>query len=252
MGRDARPVLAEGPPTTSVLTSVRKQGATFSLVFWPQRKIRDAELVDCDPVERTRAPWTLSTRSVLMRYHLMAGGSGDRKQVCKKCAPPRWGAGEWSVLSWAQKHTAAGEFRGKHKEAKHRGSLVKPLSTHSSRSSWRACPKCPLTVAVRPSPSCTRRPSPRTCPRCTGTITTTARRERRPPLSWQVLDLGLCDPRRDQGCTFGATGKLVWRIMGGVLHGKGSCRATTRAVHFQPLSITHILSTDKRDQIHIV
>ncbi|AWP15650.1 putative neurogenic locus notch -like protein 1-like [Scophthalmus maximus] len=69
MGREARPVLAEGPPTTSVLTSVRKQGATFSLVFWPQRKIRDAELVDCDPVERTRAPWTLSTSASIPKLY---------------------------------------------------------------------------------------------------------------------------------------------------------------------------------------
>lgn len=67
---------------------------------WPQRKIYVAELVGCDPVERTLAPWTRSRRWVSMRYHLIV--DGDKKQVCKKMFPSTLGIGEWSVLNWAQ------------------------------------------------------------------------------------------------------------------------------------------------------
>lgn len=71
----------------------RKELFTGSCMNWPQRKIYVAALVDCDPVERTRAQWTQSRGSVSMRYHLI--NDGDRKQVCKRM----FHFGDWRVVS---------------------------------------------------------------------------------------------------------------------------------------------------------
>lgn len=81
---------------------------------WPQRKIYVAELVDCNPVERTRVQWTQSRRSVSVLYHLI--DDGDRKQVCKRMFLSTLGIGEWSVLNWAQNAPKQGNSEEKAKK----------------------------------------------------------------------------------------------------------------------------------------
>lgn len=177
---------------------------------WPQRKVYVAGLVDCDPVERTRAPWTQSRRSVSMRYHLI--GDGDRKQVCKKMFLSTLGIGEWSVLNWAQnasqqdnseENTKKRMKRKSRKASEHiflkefLDSLPKVLSCGTSISK----------LYLEPVFSNMSEVYRHYYNHCLEKKTT--------PLSRQVfcavfkkMDLGLCDPKKDQGCSFGATGNL--------------------------------------------
>ncbi|XP_067456786.1 uncharacterized protein [Thunnus thynnus] len=177
---------------------------------WPQRKVYVAGLVDCDPVERTRAPWTQSRRSVSMRYHLI--GDGDRKQVCKKMFLSTLGIGEWSVLNWAQnasqqdnseENTKKRMQRKSRKASEHiflkefLDSLPKVLSCGTSISK----------LYLEPVFSNMSEVYRHYYNHCLEKKTT--------PLSRQVfcavfkkMDLGLCDPKKDQGCSFGATGNL--------------------------------------------
>lgn len=177
---------------------------------WPQRKVYVAGLVDCDPVERTRAPWTQSRRSVSMRYHLI--GDGNRKQVCKKMFLSTLGIGEWSVLNWAQnasqqdnseENTKKRMQRKSRKASEHiflkefLDSLPKVLSCGTSISK----------LYLEPVFSNMSEVYRHYYNHCLEKKTT--------PLSRQVfcavfkkMDLGLCDPKKDQGCSFGATGNL--------------------------------------------
>lgn len=177
---------------------------------WPQRKVYVAGLVDCDPVERTRAPWTQSRRSISMRYHLI--GDGDRKQVCKKMFLSTLGIGEWSVLNWAQnasqqdnseENTKKRMQRKSRKASEHiflkefLDSLPKVLSCGTSISK----------LYLEPVFSNMSEVYRHYYNHCLEKKTT--------PLSRQVfcavfkkMDLGLCDPKKDQGCSFGATGNL--------------------------------------------
>lgn len=137
---------------------------------WAQRKTHVSGLVDCDPVERTRAPWTQSRRSVSMRYHLIV--NGDRKQVCKKMFLSTLGIGEWSVLNWAQnasqqdnseKNTKKQTQRKSRKASEHRvlKEFLESLPKMSSMSGHRYL-------------SCIWSQFSQTCLRCTGATITTA------------------------------------------------------------------------------
>ncbi|XP_051263630.1 uncharacterized protein LOC127367642 isoform X1 [Dicentrarchus labrax] len=179
---------------------------------WPQRKIYVAELVDCDPVERTRAPWTQSRRSVSMRYHLIAGG--DKKQVCKKMFLSTLGIGEWSVLNWAQNVSEQDNSEENTKKKTQRKS--RKASEHVVLKEFlESLPKVPSyccgtsisKLYLEPVFSNMSEVYRHYYNHCLEKMTT--------PLSRQVfcavfkkMDLGLCDPKKDQGCSFGATGNL--------------------------------------------
>uniref|UniRef100_UPI0037E8F1FA uncharacterized protein n=1 Tax=Semicossyphus pulcher TaxID=241346 RepID=UPI0037E8F1FA len=179
---------------------------------WTQRKIHVAGLVDCDPVERTRAPWTKSRRSVSMRYHLIA--DGDRRQVCKKMFLSTLGVGEWSVLNWAQNSPEQDNSEENAKKQTQRKS--RKASEHMFLKDFlESLPKVPSyccgtsisKLYLEPVFSNMSEVYRHYYNHCTEKEAT--------PLSRQVfcavfkkMDLGLCDPKKDQGCTFGATGNL--------------------------------------------
>ncbi|KAK2845021.1 hypothetical protein Q5P01_011680 [Channa striata] len=183
---------------------------------WAQRKIYVSGLVDCDPVERTRAPWTQSRRLVSMRYHLIA--DSERKQVCKKMFLSTLGIGEWSVLNWAQ-------------NASQQGNCEENTTKRTRRKSRKASEHMVLKEFLDSLPKV---PS-----YCCGTSISKLYLEpvfsnmsevyrhyydhclekKLTPLSRQVfcavfkkMDLGLCDPKRDQGCSFGVTGNLFTEL----------------------------------------
>ncbi|XP_070823274.1 uncharacterized protein [Chaetodon trifascialis] len=179
---------------------------------WTQRKMYVARLVDCDPVERTRAPWTQSRRSVSMRYHLIA--DGDRKQVCKKMFLSTLGIGEWSVLNWAQNASKQDSSEDNSKKQTQRKS--RKASEHVVLKEFlESLPKVPSyccgtsisKLYLEPVFSNMSEVYRHYYNHCLEKMTT--------PLSRQVfcavfkkMDLGLCDPKKDQGCSFGATGNL--------------------------------------------
>lgn len=171
---------------------------------WPQRKIYVAELVDCDPVERTRAPWTHSRRSVSMRYHLIAGG--ERKQVCKKMFLSTLGVGEWSVLNWAQNASKQDSPEANSKKRAQR--TPRKASEHVVLKEFlNSLPKVPsyyfgtpvLKLYLEPVFSNMSEVYRHYCNHCLEKMTT--------PLSRQVfcaafkkMDLRFCDPKKDQAC----------------------------------------------------
>ncbi|XP_026173581.1 uncharacterized protein LOC113136762 [Mastacembelus armatus] len=177
---------------------------------WVQRKTYVAGLVDCDHVERTRAPWTQSRRLVSMRYHLIV--DGDRRQVCKKMFLSTLGIGEWSVLNWAQNAP---------KEQNSVENTKKRMQRRSCKASEHVVlkeflerlPKVPSyccgisKLYLEPVFSSMSEVYRHYYNHCLEKKTT--------PLSRQVfcavfkkMDLGLCDPKKDQGCSFGTTGNL--------------------------------------------
>ncbi|XP_059195562.1 uncharacterized protein LOC131976512 [Centropristis striata] len=179
---------------------------------WTQRKTYVCGLVDCDPVERTRAPWTQSRRSVSMRYHLIA--DGDRKQVCKKMFLSTLGIGEWSVLNWAQnasqqdssEETTKKQTQRKSRKASEHVVLNEFLESLPKVPSY-CCGTSVSKLYLEPVFSNMSEVYRHYYNHCLERKTT--------PLSRQVFcavfkkrDLGLCDPKRDQGCSFGATGNL--------------------------------------------
>ncbi|XP_074539066.1 uncharacterized protein LOC141800433 isoform X2 [Halichoeres trimaculatus] len=174
---------------------------------WSQRKTYVSGLVSCDPVERTRAPWAKSRRSVSMRYHLIA--DGNRRQVCKKMFLSTLGIGEWSVLNWAQSSSEQDITQGDTKKQTQRRS--RKASEHIFLKEFLdSLPKVslhPSKLYLEPVFSNMSEVYRHYYNRCV--------EEKATPLSRQVfcavfkrMDLGLCDPKRDQGCTFGATGSL--------------------------------------------
>nr|XP_046256744.1 uncharacterized protein LOC124065407 isoform X2 [Scatophagus argus] len=179
---------------------------------WPQRKIYVAELVDCDPVERTRAPWTQSRRTVSMRYHLIA--DGDRKQVCKKMFLSTLGIGEWSVLNWAQnasKQDNSGEKSKKRTQRKSRKAsehiVLKEFLESLPKVPSYCCGTSISKLYLEPVFSNMSEVYRHYCNHCLEKTTA--------PLSRQVfcavfkkMDLGLCDSKKDQPCSFGASGNL--------------------------------------------
>ncbi len=181
---------------------------------WAQRKTYVAGLVDCDPVERTRAPWTQSRRSVSMRYHLIADGEADRKQVCKKMFLSTLGIGEWSVLNWAQnvseqdssEENAKKQTQRKSRKASEHVFLKEFLESLPKVPSY-CCGTSISKLYLEPVFSNMSEVYRHYYNHCLEKMTT--------PLSRQVfcavfkkMDLGLCDPKKDQGCSFGATGNL--------------------------------------------
>ncbi|XP_044063699.1 uncharacterized protein LOC122881504 isoform X2 [Siniperca chuatsi] len=179
---------------------------------WPQRKTYVAGLVDCDPVERTRAPWTQSRRSVSMRYHLIA--DGDRKQVCKKMFLSTLGIGEWSVLNWAQNPSEQDDSEENAKKQTQRKSrkasehiVLKEFLERLPKVPSYCCGTSISKLYLEPVFSNMSEVYRHYYNHCLEKKTT--------PLSRQVfctvfkkMDLGLCDPKKDQGCSFGATGNL--------------------------------------------
>ncbi|XP_030015125.1 uncharacterized protein LOC115436402 isoform X2 [Sphaeramia orbicularis] len=179
---------------------------------WAQRKLYVAELVDCDPVERTRAPWTQSRRSVSMRYHLLV--DGDRRQVCKRMFLSTLGIGEWSVLNWAQNATQHEKTEEKSKTQTQRKSrkasehivlkeFLESLPKVPSYSSGTSISKLYLEPVFSNMSEVYRH----YYNHCLDNNTT--------PLSRQVfcaqfkkMDLGLCDPKHYQHCSLGVAGNL--------------------------------------------
>ncbi|XP_034553904.1 uncharacterized protein LOC117822999 isoform X2 [Notolabrus celidotus] len=179
---------------------------------WSQRKTHVAGLVDCDPVERTRAPWTKSRRSVSMRYHLMA--DGDRRQVCKKMFLSTLGIGEWSVLNWAQSSSEQDDSEGNTKKQTQRKSrkasehiFLKEFLDSLPKVPSYSCGTSVSKLYLEPVFSNMSEVYRHYYNHCTEKKTT--------PLSRQVfcavfkkMDLGLCDPKKDQGYAFSAPGNL--------------------------------------------
>lgn len=181
---------------------------------WAQRKVHVAGLVDCDPVERTRAPWTQSRRSVSMRYHLIAGG--DRKQVCKKMFLSTLGVGEWSVLHWAQnapqpdgsEESATKRMQRKSRKASEHVVLKEFLESLPKVSS---CCCGTSKLYLEPVFSNMSEVYRHYYSHCSATTAA--------PLSRQVfcavfkkMNLGLCDPKKDQRFSLGATGSLFHEL----------------------------------------
>ncbi|KAF1388368.1 hypothetical protein PFLUV_G00089460 [Perca fluviatilis] len=174
---------------------------------WAQRKTYVSGLVDCGPVERTRAPWTQSRRSVSMRYHLI--GSGEKKQVCKKMFLSTLGIGEWSVLNWAQntsQQDSSEEITKKQMQRKSRKASEHIVLTEFLESLPKVPSYCCGTsvskLYLEPVFSNMSEVYRHYYKHCLERKTT--------PLSRQVfcavfkkMDLGLCDSKRDQGCSFG-------------------------------------------------
>ncbi|XP_047454847.1 uncharacterized protein LOC125016409 isoform X2 [Mugil cephalus] len=179
---------------------------------WAQRKVYVAQLVDCDPVERTRAPWTQSRRSVSMRYHLIS--DGDRKQVCKRMFLSTLGVGEWSVLNWAQNATQPDNSEENPKKQTQRTSrkasehvVLKEFLENLPKVASYCRDASVSKLYLEPVFSNMSEVYRRYYNHCSERKTT--------PLSRQVfcavfkkMDLGLCDPKKDQGYSFGATGNL--------------------------------------------
>ncbi|XP_069571088.1 uncharacterized protein [Brachyistius frenatus] len=179
---------------------------------WTQRKIYVAGLVDCDPVERTRAPWTQSRRSVSMRYHLIA--DGDRKQVCKKMFLSTLGVGEWSVLNWAQNTTQPDNSEETAKKQTQRKS--RKASEHVVlREFLERLPKVPSYCCGASISKLYLEPIFSNMSEVYRRYYNYCLEKKATPLSRQVfcavfkkMDLGLRNPRKDQGRAFGSTGNL--------------------------------------------
>ncbi|KAM7382990.1 hypothetical protein PAMP_002680 [Pampus punctatissimus] len=179
---------------------------------WAQRKVYVAGLVDCDPVERTRAPWTQSRRSVSMRYHLI--GDGDRKQVCKKMFLSTLGIGEWSVLNWAQNTSQQDNSEENTKKRTKRKS--RKASEHIFLNEFlESLPKVPSYCCGMSISKLYLEPVFSNMSEVYRHYYNHCLEKKTTPLSRQVfcavfkkMDLGLCDPKKDQGCSFGATGNL--------------------------------------------
>ncbi|XP_038566586.1 uncharacterized protein LOC119897096 isoform X1 [Micropterus salmoides] len=179
---------------------------------WPQRKTYVAGLVDCDPVERTRAPWTQSRRSVSMRYHLIA--NGDRKQVCKRMFLSTLGIGEWSVLNWAQNPSEQDNSEANAKKQTQRKS--RKASEHIVlREFLERLPKVPSYFCGTSISKLYLEPVFSNMSEVYRHYYNHCLEKKTTPLSRQVfcavfkkMDLGLCDPKKDQGCSYGATGNL--------------------------------------------
>ncbi|XP_031723387.1 uncharacterized protein LOC116394443 [Anarrhichthys ocellatus] len=179
---------------------------------WAQRKIYVSGLVDCDPVERTRAPWTQSRRLVSMRYHLIA--DGNRKQVCKKMFLSTLGIGEWSVLNWAQNASQQDDSEESTKKQTQRKS--RKASEHVVLNEFlEGLPKVPSyccgtsvsKLYLEPVFSNMSEVYRHYYNHCSERKTTALSRQVFCAV-FKKMDLGLCDPKRDQGCSFGATGNL--------------------------------------------
>nr|XP_008279400.1 PREDICTED: uncharacterized protein LOC103356868 [Stegastes partitus] len=179
---------------------------------WAQRKIHVAGLVDCDPVERTRAPWTQSRRSVSMRYHLLA--DGDRKQVCKKMFLSTLGIGEWSVLNWAQNVSEPDSSAENTKKQTQRKS--RKASEHVFLKEFLdSLPKVPSDCFGTSISKLYLEPVFSNMSEVYRHYYNHCLEQKATPLSRQVfcavfkkMDLGLCDLKKDQGCSFGTTGNL--------------------------------------------
>ncbi|XP_074508789.1 uncharacterized protein LOC141778426 isoform X1 [Sebastes fasciatus] len=179
---------------------------------WAQRKIHVSGLVDCDAVERTRAPWTQSRRSVSMRYHLIA--DGDRKQVCKKMFLSTLGIGEWSVLNWAQNASQQDNSEEIAKKQTQRKS--RKASEHIVLNEFlQSLPKVPSYCCGMSVSKLYLEPVFSNMSEVYRHYYNHCSERKTLPLSRQVfcavfkkMDLGLCDPKKDQGCSFGATGNL--------------------------------------------
>ncbi|KAE8289204.1 hypothetical protein D5F01_LYC13084 [Larimichthys crocea] len=179
---------------------------------WPERKVYVAGLVDCDPVERTRAPWTHSRRSVSMRYHLMADSA--RKQVCKKMFLSTLGIGEWSVLNWAQNASEQDNPEENTKKKTERKS--RKASEHVFLKEFlEGLPKVPSYCCGMPVSKMYLEPVFSNMSEVYRHYYNHCLEKMATPLSRQVfcavfkkMDLGLCDPKKDQGCSFGTTGNL--------------------------------------------
>ncbi|XP_030604915.1 uncharacterized protein LOC115793891 [Archocentrus centrarchus] len=179
---------------------------------WAQRKVYVAGLVDCDPVERTRAPWTQSRRSVSMRYHLIAGG--DRKQVCKKMFLSTLGIGEWSVLHWAQNASQLENPEENTKKRMQRKS--RKASEHVVLKEFlESLPKAPSYCCATSTSKLNLEPVFSNMSEVYRHYYSHCLAKKSAPLSRQVfcavfkkMNLGLCDAKKDQRCSFGATGNL--------------------------------------------
>lgn len=176
---------------------------------WSQKKIYVVGLVDCDPVERTRAQWTQSRRSVSMRYHLIA--DGKRKQVCKKMFLSTLGVGEWSVLNWVQSVSHKGDSEDNSKERSQRKS--RKASEHIVLKEFlETLPKMPSYCCEASSSKLYLEPVFSNMSEVYRHYYNHCIEKKTPPFSRQVfcavfkkMDLGLCDPKKDQGCSLDAT-----------------------------------------------
>nr|XP_020496085.1 uncharacterized protein LOC109988839 [Labrus bergylta] len=179
---------------------------------WAQRKIYVSGLVDCDPVERTRAPLTKSRRSVSMRYHLMV--DGDRRQVCKKMFLATLGIGEWSVLNWAQNSSEPDNLDENTKKQTQRTS--RKASEHRFLNQFlESLPKAPSYCCGASASKLYLEPVFSNMSEVYRHYYNHCMEEKTTPLSRQVfcsvfkkMDLGLCDPKKYQGCTFSVAGDL--------------------------------------------
>ncbi|KAF3692311.1 hypothetical protein EXN66_Car007987 [Channa argus] len=179
---------------------------------WAQRKIYVSGLVDCDPVERTRAPLTLSRRSVSMRYHLIA--EGERKQVCKKMFLSTLGIGEWSVLNWAQNVSQQDNSEENTKKTTQRKS--RKASEHIVLKDFlESLPKVPSYCCGTSISKLYLEPVFSNMSEVYRHYYNHCLEKKSTPLSRQVfcavfkkMDLGLCDLKRDEGCPFAVTGNL--------------------------------------------
>ncbi|XP_071383293.1 uncharacterized protein [Centroberyx affinis] len=180
---------------------------------WAQRKVYVAGLVDRDPVERTRAPWTQSRRSVSLRYHLVV--DGERKQVCKKMFLSTLGIGEWSVLNWAQ--AAADQPDEAESNTKKRlPRKSRKASEHSILKEFlESLPKVPSYYCGTSISKLYLEPVFSNMSEVYRQYNNHCLEKQTTPLSRQVfcavfkkMDLGLCDPKKDQGCSYNATGNL--------------------------------------------
>ncbi|XP_029361268.1 uncharacterized protein LOC115045619 isoform X2 [Echeneis naucrates] len=179
---------------------------------WAQRRIYVARLVDCEPVERTRAPLTQSRRSVSMQYHLIV--NCDRKQVCKKMFLSTLGIGEWSVLNWAQNAAQQGDPEENTKKQTQRKS--RKASEHVVlREFLENLPKAPSYRCGTSMSKSYLQPIFSNMSAVYRHYYNHCSARKTAPLSRQVfcavfkkMDLGICDPKKNQSRTFSATGHL--------------------------------------------
>ncbi|XP_033958971.1 uncharacterized protein [Pseudochaenichthys georgianus] len=184
----------------------------WQCMTWAQRKVYVSGLVDCDPVERTRAPWTQSRRSVSMRYHLIA--DGNRKQVCKKMFLSTLGIGEWSVLNWSQhisqqdnsEQITKKQTQGKSRKASEHIVLNEFLQSLPKVPSY-CCGTSVSKLYLEPVFSNMSEVYRHYYNHCSERKTTALSRQVFCAV-FKKMDLRLCESKRDQGCSFGATGNL--------------------------------------------